>query len=332
MDVIVIVAAIATFATTSAFNVTNITFVPTFGPVGSIVSFTGADFTTASSVLFNGQAEVINYQASNAMTVSIGATVSSGYIRITTGVGNFTTVNPFNVTNITFAPTFGPVGTIVTFTGADFRTTVNCSFNNVLATIINTSLNNLIAIVNIGTTSGTVTIATDSVGTFITNGAFNVTTIGFSPSNGPIGQIVNITGADFTTASSVTFNGVFATIQSHVSNFLVCTVQPSSTNGTIVITTGVGTFVSGSSFAVNALPFTPAFGPIGTQVTFTGMNFGSTLYCAFNGVNATIISANNTTEESVNRAWISSICFSSSAFCAASISAASVFILINVFS
>ena len=65
-----------------------------------------------------------------------------------------TSSDALNISIVSFAPTFGPVGSIVTFTGDDFRTTLYCSFNSVNGSIISANFGQLQVMVNNGTTTG----------------------------------------------------------------------------------------------------------------------------------------------------------------------------------
>jgi hypothetical protein len=77
----------------------------------------------------------------------------------------------------TFSPTSGPVGTMVTITGADFSTTQSVSIGNVPAIIISQSTSSLVALIMPRATSGAVSVTT-AAGTFDGKGMFSVTATG----------------------------------------------------------------------------------------------------------------------------------------------------------
>jgi len=109
----------------------------------------------------------------------------------------------------------------------------------------------------------------------------------FTPTSGPVGTSVTLTGTNFTGATAVAFNGTAAmafTVGSATQ--ITVTVPAGATTGTIAVTTPAGTGASAANFTVGVPPaqaptvtsFTPTSGPVGTSVTVTGTNFtGTTL-------------------------------------------------------
>jgi subtilisin family serine protease len=73
---------------------------------------------------------------------------------------------------------------------------------------------------------------------------------GFSPASGGVGSSVTITGANFTGATSVKFNGQSASFTVNSSTQITATVPNCSSSGTISVTTAGGTATSSSSFSV----------------------------------------------------------------------------------
>ena len=117
---------------------------------------------------------------------------------------------------------------------------------------------------------------------------------GFSPSSGPVGTSVTITGTNLGNASSVTFNGTAATITGDTTSQVVATVPAGATTGPITVTAGGSTATSSGSFTVTTAAagpvisgFTPLSGPAGTSVTITGSGFTGTTAVSFNGKAAT---------------------------------------------
>jgi hypothetical protein len=73
----------------------------------------------------------------------------------------------------------------------------------------------------------------------------------FSPTSGPVGSSVTITGTNFTGATSVTFNGVSATfIVNSAGTKITATVPTGATTGPISVTTAGGTATTTSNFTV----------------------------------------------------------------------------------
>ncbi len=74
--------------------------------------------------------------------------------------------------------------------------------------------------------------------------------IGFSPTNGAVGDSVVINGTNFNSASAVTFNGMSAAFGVNSASQVTATVPTGSTPGQISVTTPTGTAVSSNSFTV----------------------------------------------------------------------------------
>ena len=114
--------------------------------------------------------------------------------------------------------------------------------------------------------------------------------IGFSPSGGPAGTSVAITGASFTGTTAVAFNGTAASYTLNSDSSITATAPSGFSTGTISITNAAGTGTSGSNFLLYVVPssigFSPGAGPAGTSVAITGSGFTGATAVAFNGTGA----------------------------------------------
>ena len=97
-----------------------------------------------------------------------------------------------------------------------------------------------------GASHGTITDST----TTVTVGDFPTITT-FTPSAGPVGTKVKITGSNLQGATSVKFNGKAATIKKDSATKLKVVVPAGATSGPITITTPVGSVTSSGDFTVN---------------------------------------------------------------------------------
>src|SRR5579859_33022 len=118
----------------------------------------------------------------------------------------------------------------------------------------------------------------------------------FTPTFGPVGTGVTITG--FTGATAVSFNGVAAAFTVGPSGTITTTVPAGATTGPITVTTpGNGPIVTTTRFTVTPAitSFAPTFGGFGAGVTITGTNFTGATAVSFNGHPATFTVNNSGT-------------------------------------
>uniref|UniRef100_UPI0005548F7F IPT/TIG domain-containing protein n=1 Tax=Hymenobacter sp. IS2118 TaxID=1505605 RepID=UPI0005548F7F len=207
-----------------------------------------------------------------------------------------------------FTPTGGLAGTVVTILGSQFSGATSVRFNGTAAASFTVnSATQLTATVAAGTTTGPITIAAPA-GTVTSTASFVVgappVITSFTPVTGPVGSSVVITGAFFTGATRVTFNGTEAsafTVNS--ATRITATVPPGATTGRISVTTPVNTAQSATSFVVIQAPvilsFTPAAGMAGTVVQLTGENFIGVTRVTFNGTVAPTFTVNSRTRITV---------------------------------
>src|SRR2546426_3623662 len=111
------------------------------------------------------------------------------------------------VSVIEYTPNKGPVGTPVTIYGTAFRTTPSqntVQFNGVTATATSSTANQIETTVPAGATTGTITVTTPSgsatSSTSFALAAVELTITGFTPTVGPAGTTVTITGTNFDTS------------------------------------------------------------------------------------------------------------------------------------
>jgi uncharacterized protein (TIGR03437 family) len=93
---------------------------------------------------------------------------------------------------------------------------------------------------------------TTSGGTLKSKQTFKVIPViaGFSPSSGPVGTQVTITGSGFTGATAVRFGGVKATFTVNSGTQITATVPNGATTGKIDVTTAGGKVTSKGWFNV----------------------------------------------------------------------------------
>lgn len=146
----------------------------------------------------------------------------------------------------------GAVGETIEILGQGLTGTTKVSFHGLPATFTVVSDTYLTAVVPAGATSGSVIVKTPS-GTLTSNKVFRVTPaiLSFSPTSGPVGTPVTITGTSFTGATKVTFGGVKATTFSVDSDTqITANVPTGAKTGKIGVTTREGTATSKDVFTV----------------------------------------------------------------------------------
>jgi uncharacterized repeat protein (TIGR02543 family) len=159
---------------------------------------------------------------------------------------------------------------------------------------------------NVNSTTGLLILASDATDRYYMHNYITLagngrpTLSSFTPASGPPGTAVTITGSNFTGASAVRFNGSSANFTVDSDAQITATVPSAATTGRIEVTNSAGTSSSATNFSVLLPPsitsFTPASGPVGTQVTITGNNFAGATDVTFNGASAATFTVNSNTE------------------------------------
>jgi len=295
-------------------------FSPTSGLIGAGVTLTGANFSGATAVKFNGTSAAFTVVSSTQITATVPAGATSGTIAVTnasgTGVSSssfvVTTKLPANVPVITgFSPTSGGYRTVVSIAGKAFTGASKVTFNGVSAQFYISSDTAIRASVPRGVTTGPIAVTTPD-GTAVSATNFTVGTVtpppaptisGIAPTSGPAGTAVTITGTNFSAVSAVRFNGVGASYSVVSSTRINATVPAAASTGAVTVTTSGGT-ATGPAFTVTDLPpvptiasFAPPSGVVGTLVTIAGANFTGVTAVRFNGTVAayTVVSSTQIT-------------------------------------
>jgi len=149
-----------------------------------------------------------------------------------------------------FSPNSGPVGTQVTLIGGNFTDLTTVRFNGVLASFTVLSPTQIQATVPAGATTGRIFLANancngSTVEAFTIISSAPVITF-FTPTSGPAGLEVTITGSNFTGATAVRFNGVSAAFTVVSGTQIRTTVPSGATYGPLSVTNAAGTGNSGT--------------------------------------------------------------------------------------
>ncbi|MEM7343205.1 MAG: IPT/TIG domain-containing protein, partial [Chloroflexota bacterium] len=194
------------------------------------------------------------------------------------------------------------VGEVVTITGSGFTGVTSATFNGLEGTNLTVVSDSQIQVtVPSSGTTGLIEVV-NVAGTDQSSQAFTVLVepeiSGFSPTSGPVGEVVTITGSGFAGVTSVTFNGLEGTNLTVVSDSEIQVRAPSGvTTGLIEVINPVGADLTAENFVVLIGPlissFAPTTGLAGDVITLTGSGFTGVTSVTFNGLegtNLTIVS------------------------------------------
>jgi YD repeat-containing protein len=290
------------FTVTSAPSISTLT--PGTGAVGSSITIAGSNFGPSQgngSVKFNGTAATVTSWSASSIVATVPTGATTGNVVVTAAGGIASAGKSFTITSApsitSLSPNTGAVGSSITVAGSNFGATQgngNVKFNGTTATITSWSASSIVAVVPAGATTGNV-VVTAAGGVSSGGVTFTVTPApaisSLSPNSGAIGSSVTIAGSNFGPSQgngSVKFNGKTETITSWSSTSIGVSVLTGTTTGNVVVTAAGGVASPGVPFTVTPAPnitsLSVASGVVGTPITISGANFGSSAgSVTFNG-------------------------------------------------
>jgi hypothetical protein len=308
----------------------SIMIFPTSGPVGTIVTVSGQGFAASSkiTITFDGAQQATSPPVSSN---NVGSFISTSFAVPSSSIGGHMvsaldskgdsasatfTVAP----SITLSPVMGPVGTVVTASGSSFAASSNITIEfdgNVVATTTATSSGSIPLGVTFyvpasGSGGHMVTAIDDSSDS--ANALFTVTTpsISLSPTNGPIGTTVTVSGSNFVPSSTIVVRFGPSQVQttpatvtaSNVGSFSASFTVPSYSAGNYVVSAtdnSINNNTASAPFTLTpTITISPTSGIVGTTVTVSGSNFApsSTITITYNGMaqstSPSTVTSNNT--------------------------------------
>jgi YD repeat-containing protein len=281
---------------------------PAGGPVRTQVSIKGSEFHStqrASIVQIGGAtAQVVSWSDSQ-IVATVPDQAITGPVLVTVNSMKSKSDVVFTVPNQTIdhiSPSSAAIGGKVTLYGSGFgrsQSSTKVKFNGLAANVDSWSDGQIVARVPANVSSGPVTV--EMYGIVSNPVAFTLLDtpgiVSVSPSGGPVGAVVTITGVHFGTTqdtSTVDFNGTVATPDSWSDTTIVVPVPSGAKTGPIRLHIA-GLDITSATFGVEAVvtELSKPGGPVGTLITIRGSNFGSSMgdsTITFGGALATPVS------------------------------------------
>jgi uncharacterized repeat protein (TIGR01451 family) len=275
-----------TYTTSSNFTVTStqpvITgFDPLYGVRGTTVTINGANFTSLASpaVEFNGVTAAYQTPTSTTeLTATVPDGASTGFITVNNASGSGTGTALFYlqpwITGLN--ATSGIVNSTLLITGRSLTNASSVLVNGVNYNFTN-SPTQIGATVPTNATTGLIEITTPG-GIFISTNAFVILPriYSFSPTLGPAGTIVTISGTSLFNVNRVEFGGVSATPIAVSTNQVQVAVPGNAVSGPLTVVTPYGSDASSNNFTATKSSLAlltktvyPVVATIGDNVTYT---------------------------------------------------------------
>jgi uncharacterized repeat protein (TIGR03803 family) len=228
--------------------------VTNYGKVGKLIDILGQGFKGATSVSFDGVPAQFDNVSDTLITVTVPSGALTGYVTVKTFTTTYKSNRVFLVTPqlTSFSPASAVVGSTVTIDGVSLTQTTSVTIGGKAATFNVVSDGKLTAKVPaLAKTGEKIVVKTPGGTASIGPLAIPPNILSFSPTSGPVGTQVKITGTTFTGASQVTFGGVAATtFQVIDDSHLDAIVPKGAKTGKIGVTTPGGTGTSTKNFTV----------------------------------------------------------------------------------
>ncbi len=266
---------------------------PASGAVGTPVTITGANLLDGEGhgvVTFNGTPAPIISQTSTSIQVDVPAGATSGPVSVHVNSDTVKSSSSFTVTHPQISginPNYGAPAALIKISGTNFGASQgngSVTVGGAPSYVVSWS-NTAIAIqVPSRATTGNILVTADeeaSNGVPFTFYPYPAIT-GVSPSSGPVGTPVTITGSgllDGEGHTAVIFNGTPATILSQSSTSIQAQLPAGATTGPITVHANGDTVKSSTNFTAThpqISGISPNYGAPAALITITGTNFGAT--------------------------------------------------------
>jgi IPT/TIG domain len=286
-------------------------FAPTKGIAGTIVTVNGENLTPLLSVSLGTQKLEVISSAATSLSARIATSPVGDTIKIVTWGGNsktttkFLIIPPPAITSIDKLT--GTEGTEVKLTGTNFSEVFEVRFGTTTTAILSNTDTEIKVKVPPGATTSKITVTTPAGNTTSTNDfVIQAPPIvsDFLPAMGIVGTKVTVTGLNFGAATATPHNisiGLLPlTNVVWTDTRIEGNIPAEAVTGKIIVNAPNGTSESAGNFLITGSPqilnFSPSTGIVGTVVTITGINMGTTPDVRFNTIKATTITRATATE------------------------------------
>ncbi len=230
---------------------------PETAPVGAVVALRGTGLRNFTGAVLGGKATTI---ASNVpprlVYLFVPAGVATGPATVSTTSGTNTSSVLFYAPPVldSFSPTGGKVGSAVTLKGRNFTGLTNLSLGTLTVSPVSVTNTEIKLFIPLGAKTARWIIQTPG-GSVTSAAPFQVLgdepiISGFTPSFGPVGTVVKVTGTNLTTVSKVSFSGIETVPTILTDNALTAPVPSGAVTGPIRVESPKGVAVSARDFQV----------------------------------------------------------------------------------
>lgn len=261
----IVVATVATEVTSAEDFVVEgpriDSFEPASAPVGAVVTILGANLRNVNSVTFDGvpAAELQEKADGSLLYARVPNGAETGPIMVATAAGDVTSTEDFIVEGMhldSFQPASAPIGAVVTILGANLRNVTSVTIAGVPASEFQERADGseLYARVPAGAETGPIVVSTitgdaTSQDDFVVMLPPVITSV--TPTSGPVGTEVTISGSGFNATAAVAFRPRIASSFEVLSDTeLRAIVPPSALNGPITVQTPAGVVTSAERFKI----------------------------------------------------------------------------------
>jgi hypothetical protein len=248
---------------------------------GELVRVNGRNFSTVTSVLIGETDVPFAVVADNQISITTPITPSTAMITLTNPGGITTSTNNLVITGpepsiSELIPNAGQSGDLIMIEGGNLATTTNVWFGEFEAEFSIIANNQLQAVVPNNAETGLVSVANPGGRTMSFNPFFFPVRIDqITPQMGTPGDLIEISGANFTGVNEIQFGTVIGSVTEITPHRLIAQVPEKARIGPLSITNPAGITATLQIFGIQPVinDFSPPAGPIGAAVTVNGFGF-----------------------------------------------------------